>query len=347
MIAVKPSTHAVCGLLMSATLIGPAAAQTPVSAPTTVPAPPTDPVVNALRRSEADAGRRLLNPFCQLLQNAYGSRRATASERQTLIAEIAGKLRERHPDMLYARGDAALLGLYGLAKNRQDALRFYTLAAGAKSPEAGYNAALLLYRHSGPQPQPALAQRMLKLLQKSTAIDYNVKGIVASQAHFLAAQIYERGLTGQKDLGKAFLHYRTSARNGYVPGIERYLRMLLGSVAGLSEAERTPHVQEMRTLASRWKWSSPEIMRLTGDLYVAGWIPDDDGGFYAQYHWRIAARMEQADNPQASVGAYQERIQPMADAVRERRLEDAVNAALKQHPARPATHALEFVNACS
>ncbi|NVZ11504.1 sel1 repeat family protein [Allochromatium humboldtianum] len=306
-------------------------------------APKGDPVVRALRQSEADKAPSVLNQACDLLRRAEDSREASVAERQRLLAEIAGKLRDEQPAMLQARGDAARLGLYGLPKNLKQAERFYTLAAERQSAESGYNAALLLYLNSRQKPNQATAKHILNVLQKSTITHYNVKGIVAAQAHFLAAQIHEQGLAGRKDPGKAFLHYRVSARNGYVPGIYRYLRMLSGSVAKLPEDERMPHVQEMRAMASRWKWASPDIMRLMGDLHAAGWVADKDG-FYAQYHWRLAARM--GGNPGASVRP-PDAIQALPDPALERRLNSAVEAALKQNKARPRTYKLEFADVCS
>jgi len=46
----------------------------------------------------------------------------------------------------------------------------------------------------------------------------------------------------------------------------------------------------MRMMSNRWKWHSPEIMMLTGDLYASKYFPDEDG-FLAQYHWRLSQKM--------------------------------------------------------
>lgn len=305
-------------------------------------APKSDPVVRALRQ-DAEKDQVVLNQACDLLRRAGESQEASAVDRQRLLTEIAAKLREKNPAVLQARGDAARLGLYGLPKNLKQALHLYTQAAEAPSPESGYNAALLLYLGSRQTPEQATARRILNLLQKSTISNYNVKGSVAAQAHYLAADIYARGLTGRKDLGKAFLHYRVSARNGYVPGVYHYLQMLSRSIAKLSEEERDPHVREMRMLASRWKWSSPEIMRQMGDLHAAGWVADKDG-FFAQYHWRIAERMNQASETSKRS---QEVFKSLPDPAMESRLQKAVEAALQQNRTPPKNYALEFADVCS
>jgi len=302
-----------------------------------------DPVVNAMRQSDKEGSSNAKPQACELLEKASAGRGQVDARNLKIIADqIASKMREGDASMYWARGDAARLGLYGFKKNPQKAFSMYVQGAKAGSEGAGYNAALMLYKQASFNPDQATAQKILDLLQKSKASDYNVKGDVSSKSHYIVGRLYETGQAGRKDVGRAFLHYRVSARNEYAPGVYHYLRLLLGSLPHLSDQERRESLQEMRVMANRWKWSSPDIMRLVGDIYAAGWFKDKDG-FMAQYHWRIAARMLLAQGGGKDVMS--DRIRRL-DTRLEKQLSDAVEAALRINSFNQAAYVLDFANLC-
>lgn len=306
-----------------------------------------DPVALAIRAADQAAGASGAKASaCTLLAAARDAKSGMESrDRKVMLEQIAGKLREGDVSMLRARGDAARMGLYGFQKNEQQALKFYLKAANAGSQEAGYNAALMIYQQARYQPDQATALKILDVLKKSSIADYNVKGVVSAQAHYIAAQIHEAGLSGKKNISDAFLHYRVSARNEYVPGIYNYLRLLSGAMHSLTSDQQQAAIREMRVMTSRWKWSMPDIMRLTGDLYAAGWM-QDKSDFMAQYHWRISWLMDDNGHRQSQVELFQSRIRKMAPEM-EKRLDEAVAAALRNNAARSAQTKLKFADLCS
>jgi len=243
--------------------------------------------------------------------------------------------------MLRARGDVARKGLYGYERNEELAYRLYSKAT--RSVEAGWNGALMLYRRSPNGVSASDARLILDLLQKSGAATQNSRGLVGSYSHYVAGLLNEAGTAGKPDLKKAFIHYRTSARNAYVPGAYHYMRLLVQSIPKLPTTEKGVVMQEIRMMVNRWKWQSPEIMFLAGDIYAARWLPDEDG-FMAQYHWRMAARMGAAREIADFEGALKTRVRRLSPEM-ERRLEEAIEAGFKNTMA--VKNELEFVDLCA
>lgn len=304
-----------------------------------------DPVVRAILE-DSQGGKTTQALSCALLEKV--SQKGKASEKKVLRDRIAALMREGDAEMYRARGDASRLGLYGFKKNEAQALQMYVKAATLEKPssEAGYNAALMMFRAARERPDQGTARRILDILQKSGATSYNVKNKGIVQAHYIAARIQEQGFAGTKDMTGAYRHYRAAARGQHVESVYHYMRMLASSLGQISEAERAPLVTEMRMMSNQWKWSSVDVMRLTGDLHAGGWFPDEDG-FQAQYHWRIAARMEGASARPDHVAALQTRVRPLSSPAAEKRLEQAVAAAMKSNMFRPGKKTLEFSDLCS
>ena len=298
---------------------------------------PVDPVVKAIRDASPDTSRL---SSCVLLARANQvAPRSKAEERKKAIEQVSQKLKRNDVAMLRARADVARKGLYGYKKDEPLALRLYERA---KAPEAGFNAALMLYKNQSAPLDAVSAKRILEVLKRSGAADANSRGSVGAQSHYIAGLIYESGLMGPSDVGKAFTHYRASARNAYVPGAYHYLRLVSQSLSKLPETERNAILQEMRMMTNRWRWQSADIMLLNGDMYAAKWIPDDDG-FMAQQHWRMALRMGGSREIPDFENVLKTRIKKLPPD-QEKRLEGAVEAGLRN--VMRVRHDLEFADLC-
>ena len=105
-------------------------------------------------------------------------------------------------------------------------------------------------------------------------------------------------------------------------------------------------VHYFASVSNRWKWQSPEIMMLTGDLHASRWFPDEEN-FTAQYHWRLSKRMAARPGGVTETtdfeGAMRQRIKAMP-ADKEKRLEEAVEGGMKN--ATTTKHELEYSDLC-
>ena len=320
--------------LTSAIVMAFAGAATPVAQAVSQ----VDPVVKAIQDATTDTSRL---SSCVLLARAnQPAPQSQLKERKKAIEQVADKLKRNDVAMLRARADVARKGLYGYKRDESLALKLYERA---KSPEAGLNAALMLYKAESTPVDAARAKRILDVLHKSGASNFNSRGPVGAQAHYIAGLIFESGLLGSADPGKAFAHYRTSARNSYIPGAYHYLRLISQSLAKLPETERSAILQEMRMMTNRWRWQSADIMLLNGDMYAAKWIPDE-GGFLAQQHWRMAQRMGGAREIPDMDAVLKTRIKKLTPVL-EKRLEGAVEAGLRNVMA--VRHDLEYADLCA
>ena len=306
------------------------------------PAMASDAVVTAVQESAKDNNR--ISVCIQLAKANEPTTRTNASVKKEAIAQIASKLKIGDPLMLRARGDVARKGLYGYPRDAGMAMRMYERAS--KSQEAGWNASLMLYQSAQQGMNPQLAMRILGVLNKSGAASFNSRGPVGAQAHYVSGLLNETGATGKVELKKAFLHYRASARNSYIPGAYHYMRLLTQSMSKLSESERAVAIHEIRMMTNRWKWHMPEIMMLTGDMHASRWFTDDEG-FTAQYHWRMAMKMATRMGGVTETtdfdNSMRQRIKPLA-VEKEKRLEEAVDAGLRM--ATSTKHELEFSDLC-
>jgi hypothetical protein len=302
-------------------------------------ADPADSIVNALKKSGQE-NQRL--SYCILLAKANAPAGTVGqSDRKRSIEEASQKLKMNEPYMMRARADVARKGLYGYPKDANLALKLYLRTT--KSPEAAWNAALMIYQNY----QGALTQEnaglILDVFKKSGATALNAKGIAAAYAGYLAGQIEENGTAGKINIEKSFIDYRNSARNGYVPGMYQYMRQLYIALPKMQKAEQAVTLQEMRMMSNRWKWQSPEIMMLTGDLYASKFFPDEDG-FLAQYHWRIAQKMGDVQDAQEFDTGMKSRIRRMSKE-KEKKLEEAVEAGMRN--VMKADHSLDFIDLCA
>ena len=298
-----------------------------------------DPIVNAIKESTQD-NTKLAS--CLLLSQAGKQSKVDPAIKKKAIELVTQRLKNNELSMLRARGDVARKGLYGYEQNEGLAYRMY--AKATKSVEAGWNGALMLYKRSPDGITANDAKQIMDLLHKSGAAMPNSRGVVGSYAHYLAGLLSEAGsATGKPDLKKAFIHYRTSARNSYVPGAFHYMRLLVQSMTKLPDTERAIVMQEMRMMINRWKWQSPEIMFLAGDIYSAKWFPDENG-FMAQYHWRMAQKMGGTREIADFDGAIRSRVHKMSPEL-EKRLDDAVEAGVKN--TNVVKHELEYVDLCA
>ena len=299
-------------------------------------------VVQAVKESAKDNNR--ISVCIHLAKANEPTTKANAETKKKAVEQVLAKLKIADPLMLRARGDVARRGLYNYPREDGMALRMYERAQ--KSPEAGWNAALMLYQSAPNGVNQQLAQRIVALLNRSGASSFISRGSVGAQSHYLAGLLTETGATGRADVKKAFFHYRASARNAYIPGAYHYMRLLTQSLSQLSEAERAVALHEVRMMTNRWKWQSPEIMMLTGDLHASRWFPDEDN-FTAQYHWRLAKRMAErlggVTETSDFEGAMRQRIRLMPPD-KEKRLEDAVEGGARN--ATTTKHELEFADLC-
>lgn len=298
-----------------------------------------DPVVQAIRESAQDNSRL---SSCVALANANKqvSTPESAAVRRKAIEQVSARLKRNEPAMLRARADAARKGLYGFKQDPDMALRLYERA---KTPDAGLNAALILFKGGADPMEAATAKRIVDVLTKSGASLPNSRGSTGSQAHYIAGLVHESGATGDADPKRAFEHYRASARNGYVPGAFHYLRLLSQTLPKLPDSERSVVMQELRMMMTRWRWQSADIMLLNGDMYAAKWIPDEDG-FLAQYHWRMAQRMGGAKEVRDFEDALKTRLKKLSPE-KEKRLEEAVESGIRNVMA--VKHELEFADLCA
>lgn len=282
--------------------------------------------------------------MCVMLKqsNARAGQGGDEKHRADAIRIVAQKIKNNDPNMLRARADAARLGLYGF---KQDSQLAFSLYKKARSPDAGFDAALMLYRGSDITRDPQVAKNILDLLYKSGAAAERSRGAVGAQAHYIAGLIQEGGYAGKVDMKKAFMHYRASARNTYVPGIYQYLRLLIQSLPALTSNEQQVAVQEIRLMTNRWRWQSPEIMMLNGDMHAGGWFPDDKDGYFAQYYWRLARQMEGGVVIPSLQDALLRRIKSLPKA-KEERLQGDVHAALRNVTSN-TKHELEFSDLCT
>lgn len=295
-------------------------------------------VVSAIRESTQDTTRLT---SCLLLAQAARGSNADAATKKKASELVTQRLKNLDTSMLRARGDVARKGLYGYEQNEDLAFRLYSKAT--RSVEAGWNGALMLYQRSPNGISANDARLILELLQKSGAATANSRGVVGSYAHYVAGRLNEAGTSGKRDVKGAFIHYRTSARNAYVPGAYHYMRLLVQSIPSLPATEKGVVMQEIRMMVNRWKWQSAEIMFLAGDIYAARWLPDEDG-FMAQYHWRMARKMGPVREIADFDGAVKSRVRKLSPEL-ERRLEEAVEAGFKN--TMNAKHNLEFVDLCA
>lgn len=290
---------------------------------------------------QAKQAKRSMPNECVLLESMR-STDMTQKDIRVLAEQITKKLKANNTEILRARGDASRKGIFGFSQNYDSAFAFYAKAAENKSPDAGYNAALMLYQGAGYRPDATRSNQIISLLQNSGALDYNVKGLSSSKSHYIAGRIYDEGRTGARDIGKAFLHYRASARSSFVPAAERYIQLLLDTLPGLSPDQRKDYIREMQTMLNRWKWSSAEMMRLLGDAYAAGWLSSKSDKYQAQYHWRIASGMQGANTIAPILSSRLEQLKPDLEL----RLKDAVQAALRNSKFQPIQTGLEFAEFC-
>ena len=300
----------------------------------------SDPVAQAIKESTQDNSRFSACVNLSRIREKPSSTQASAMRKKAVEA-VVQKMKINDPLMLRARADVARKGLYGYPQDQGLALKIYEKAS--KSAEAGWNAALMLYQHYGNQMPPAIAKRIVETLQKTGASEFNSRGVVGSYAHYVTGILQETGIVGTPDPKNAYLHYRASARNGYVPGAYHYLRLTTQSLAQLPESDRNVAMQEVRMMVNRWKWQSPEIMLLAGNLYASHWLPDEDG-FQAQYHWRMAQKMGGATeirNFEQVVGDLVVRL----PAEKEKRMEEAVDAGMRN--TMKVKHTLEYADLCS
>lgn len=299
----------------------------------------SDPIVSAIKESTQDNSRLAA---CLLLAQASNKSNVGPDTKKKAINLVTQRLKNQDVSMLRARADVARKGLYGYGMDDTLAFRLYSRAV--KSAEAGWNGALMIYKRNPNAISKSDAHLIMSLLHKSGAAMPHSRGVVGSYAHYLAGLLSEAGTaTGKPDLKKAFIHYRTSARNSYVPGAFHYMRLLAQTMGKLPEADRNIVIQEMRMMLNRWKWQSAEIMFLAGDVYASKWLPDENG-FMAQYHWRMAKKMGGAREISDFDGAVSRRIRPM-NAELEKRLDEAVEAGSKNVMA--IKHELEFVDFCA
>lgn len=298
-----------------------------------------DSVVQAVRESVSKDFR--LSVCLALRQtNIKPNTPADEKKRADAIRLVAQKMKMLDANILRARADVARKGLYGFKQDQELALSLYERS---KSADAGFNAALMLYRRGDATNNTIIAKRILNDLYHSGAAKDQARGIVGAQSHYLAGIIQEAGLAGPADLRKAFLHFRTSARNNYVPGVFHYLRLLIQSLPKLKDGERQFALQEIRLMTNRWRWQSPDIMMLSGDLYAEKWFSDDADGFFAQYYWRIAQKMEGhreiVDFDRVIQGRYKR-----LSKEKEIRLDEAVQSAMRNVVV--AKHDMEFIDLC-
>lgn len=299
-----------------------------------------DPIVQMIRQS-GGANTKLSMCFALQSANMAVNDAAAAKKRSDAVRLVSQKIKSADAGMLRARADVARKGLYGFKKDEAMAQALYERA---KNPEAGFNAALMMYQSKSFATSPEVSKRILQVLYKSGAAKESSRGLVGSQAHYLAGKIHETGTAGEVNLKKAFLHYRSSARNTYVPGIFLYLQMLMRSLPKLSEEERQFALQEIRLMTNRWRWQSPDIMVLNGDLYAGKWFPDDSDGFFAQYHWRIAQKMSGKREMQNFDEMLQKRIKRLTKE-KESRLDNAVQAAMRNITNN--SHDMDFIDLCA
>ncbi|WP_245901592.1 hypothetical protein [Simplicispira suum] len=299
-----------------------------------------NPVVQMIRQT-ASSNSRL--GVCVALQRANAAPTKGDDEKRRIeaIQLVAQKINNRDPHMLRARADAARLGLYGFKTDQNLALSLYKKA---KIPDAGLNAALMLYRGTDYSNNAKAAKEILNVLYSSGAATDRTRGPVGGQAHYIAGLIHEGGYAGQVDMKKAFIHFRSSARNSYVPGIYHYLRLIVRNLPELTRAEQQVATQEIRLMTNRWRWQAAEIMMINGDMHAGGWFPDDKDGYFAQYYWRVAQRMGDGSVIPNIQSLLQQRIRRMSNE-NEDRLQNDVQVALRN--VANTKHDLEFSDLCA
>lgn len=150
-------------------------------------------------RQSAGGNSRL--SMCVMLKqsNTRAGQGGDEKRRSDAIRIVAQKIKNNDPNMLRARADAARLGLYGF---KQDSQLAFSLYKKARSPDAGFDAALMLYRGSDITRNPQVAKNILDLLYKSGAAAERSRGAVGAQAHYIAGLIQEGGYAGKVDMKK-------------------------------------------------------------------------------------------------------------------------------------------------
>ncbi|MBV7542112.1 hypothetical protein KW835_13525 [Acidovorax sp. sic0104] len=291
-------------------------------------------------RESAQDNSRLSSCVALANANKQASTPQAIATRRKAIEQVSARLKRNEPAMLRARADAARKGLYGFKQDPDTALRLYERA---KIPDAGLNAALILFKAARDPMDPETGKRIIDVLNRSGAALPNSRGSTGSQAHYMAGLVHESGAAGSAEPKKAFEHYRASARNGYVPGAFHYLRLLSQTLEKLPESERSVVLQEMRMMMNRWRWQSADIMLLNGDMYAGKWIPDDEG-FLAQYHWRMAQRMGGPKEVRDFDDALKTRLKKLSPE-KEKRLDEAVESGIRN--VMPVKHELEFADLCA
>lgn len=246
-----------------------------------------DPVVQAMRTTGSSGA---ISTTCLTLRSALlpAETEAEHKEKANASRKVEKALGKADPRMRMAYADSFLYGLYGLPTDRDRAARMYSKI---KSPEAGWNAALLLYQSADISANPELAKQVLHLLKRSTALDDKARGPSSGPASFLAGLILDHGWAGEIDRGEAYRRYRHATNQRYVPAVAYYLTMTIEALPLLKPAEQAHFVHIVRTVARRWRWRSPAAMAILGNLYADGWIESDDKNYYAAYYWRMARLM--------------------------------------------------------
>jgi len=306
----------------------------------------TDPVIQILRETQRNQSRPL-NTVCLHFARLEHPESLLQTEVDALATLIANRLKEQDPGFLRARADIARLGLYGIQKNTRQALKYYLMAAQKGSWESGYNAALMLYQQSRYRPDVKTARKILKILALSGADQDSLKGLVAAQSQYLAATIYDRGLAGQRDTGKAFKLYRAASNNRYGPAAQRHLEMMVKALSNMSSEDRLLYLNEIETVIYHWKWRNPRVMKITGDLYQAGWFEDPEG-FYSQYHWRLAAHYygQMGAAGESVRKTLQGQFKVLSNDLLQQRLEKAVQMAIANRDWQPLDRDLHYIDFC-
>lgn len=274
------------------------------------------------------------------LANMAASSADERKEKNEAIRTVTQKINQADPSMLHARGDVARKGLYGFKQDQSLAFKFYERS---KSPDAGFNAALMLYQQGKWVNDQKAAAHILHILDRSKAIAANSRGSAGAQGNYIAGVINEGGQAGKTNQAAAFKNFRASARQSYVPGIYNYLRILMATLPKLTEKEQQGVLQEIRLMTNRWRGQSARVMMITGDMHAHRWFPDDADGFFAQFYWRIAEKMN-AQMPDPELTKDLNQRAKRLDKEKEKRLEEAVVAAMRN--VNNANHPLEYIDLC-
>lgn len=282
-------------------------------------------VTLSITSAAAQANRNTItDPYCDLFSRIPLEK--DESVRRQLIERVAVDLKDENRAVLRARADVARQGLYGFNLDPKTSLRLYIQSALAGSQESAYNAALMLYQLSNAQPEPKMASRIMGLLEKAQVDGSPPKKESAVRGYFLAGEVYRKGFLGEKDPEKAFYSYQHAARKNYYPAIYPYLSLMVNMMPKFHDEELSVYIVELPKLFNRWKWESADIMRLAGDAYGAGLLPDD--GVMAEYHWNLAVRMAPSHGNLDSISRYRRPLDPLL----QKRVERMLRRTLSSRP---------------